>query len=121
MTTEPTVPEAMLEAAAKALHGHDRLDGEPDWDELQEWDRQSYKAAVAAVLAAALSVCEVREQYGWIHGEPGTDERREAWLGDRAKAEGEEHYWKGHKSADFRLARRLRIVTPADDVPGGER
>lgn len=65
MTTPPTpVPEVMIEAAAEALHQHDRFDGEPTWDELTEVDRRSYRAAAAPMLAAALAVCDVRECYG---------------------------------------------------------
>lgn len=123
MTTEPTVPEAMLEAAAKALHGYD--DCEPTWDNLDDpAERQVYRGAAAAALAAALSVCEVRtedqvrgyhtEGEEWIHGYPRDPERTPERLADMRRD--------GYINVGLR--RRLEIFTPwepVEDVPGGER
>ena len=133
--TQPTpIPEAMIKAAQEAdrLHivdvfpvgddawrcdcgasGDDQPIGGVAADEHHRWN---------AVFAAALATCEVHEQFGWVRGEPDTEDYRAAWHGDRAKAESEAHYWKGRFSPqrDFRLARRLKIVTPAEAFPAGE-
>lgn len=44
---------ADLEAAARGLFEHDRVPGEPPWEGLTEADRDSYRSAAGAVLAAA--------------------------------------------------------------------
>ena len=88
----PDLPPEMVEAAARATHEHDRMEslGEPDFDGLEEADRDSYRDFVRLILAAALSVCEVREEWGVIwHADDRDDascmsERRFGW---RHKAE----------------------------------
>jgi hypothetical protein len=61
--TEPldAIPAEVIEAAAAALHEHDRLEftGEPPWERLEESDRDSYRKSMAVALAAALSWREV--------------------------------------------------------------
>lgn len=100
MTTSTPIPEAMIEAAAKALHEYDRQDGEPGWDGLEPWDRNSYEMAVTRVLAAVLSLCESHTEWASEHTgdlksfpspyvmETGRDEwgariRVKAWREDR--------------------------------------
>lgn len=50
----------MVEAAARALHEHDRREyiNDPPWDGLDEQERESYRIAQRIALAAALGVCE---------------------------------------------------------------
>lgn len=53
-----TLPGGMVEAAARALHEHDRLEfpNDPLWDGLDDDRRDSYREAVTAVLSAALAI-----------------------------------------------------------------
>lgn len=59
----PPIPHAMVEAAARALHEHDRLDvlSEPPWEQLTDDERESYRTVQREALTAALDLCEVRE------------------------------------------------------------
>lgn len=61
-TPDVALPAAMVEAAARALYEHDRVPDHEDFDELQDWDQDSYRDAVKAVLTAALGVCKVEER-----------------------------------------------------------
>jgi len=64
----PELPAAMVEAAARALHEHDRIEiaGDPLWEALNEDDQDSYRAAVRAGLAAALSTCTIRKEWRYV-------------------------------------------------------
>lgn len=65
--TQPTpIPEAMIEAAALALHKLDNyLLDDPPWEHLTEDERDSYRRAAKATLAAALATCEATTHTEW--------------------------------------------------------
>lgn len=60
-TPDVALPATMIEAAARAWLAFFRDDEQ--WDELQPWDQDNYLEAARLALTAALSVCEVREQW----------------------------------------------------------
>lgn len=117
MPAEPTLPPAMVEAAARAIAesrieqvSPNRTDGSqwaspPVPDSLAEAWREVFRNAARAALAAALSVCEVREQWCVQLGDESgtwlrafTDRRfAESWI--RRNNEGE-------------LVRVVRFATP---------
>lgn len=101
------LPAAMIETAARALHEHDRLEEDPDFDDLQPWDQDSYRDSAQVVLAAAFGVCEVRPAWGCRF----TDDADTLWFPDRSTAEGRVAYW-----LETRLFYRLAITTPPEPV-----
>ncbi len=48
-----TVTDEIVEAAARADHAHGRLAHDPDWDDLNDTDRDSYRQAARSYLTAA--------------------------------------------------------------------
>ena len=62
-TPDVALPAAMIEAAARAWFAWFQVDQTVnEWDQLPPWDQDIYREAAARGLAAALGVCDVREE-----------------------------------------------------------
>lgn len=73
---------------------------------------------VRAILTAALSGCEVREEWGARIEFPGDSEALEYWRGPRSSAEATlQAHERGGFTTARSLVRRLVITTPAGEVP----
>jgi hypothetical protein len=123
--TEPldAIPAEMVEAAAKALHEHDRLEftGEKPWERLDESDRDSYRKSMAAALAAALSVGEVER---WIEYGHWSANKSYVWsCGPAAEDRHGDHciYPTTHVMAVTQLiladGTRVQIAAPWREIP----
>lgn len=111
------IPAAMVEAAARAVHEHGRLEfDEPEWEQLTDAARDSYRKAERLALVAALSVCQVRGEQGVrsvregdVFGQPGAMWSARSWLAARS-----------YSQPGAVLIRRLVITTPAQPVTDNE-
>lgn len=111
------IPAAMVEAAARVMYNADRPPGTDWWGTSSDPDeRAPYRVKAAGVLAAALGVCEVREEEGGrcardgdVFGQPGHAFSARSWLATRS-----------YSQPDAHLIRRLVITTPAQPVTEGE-
>jgi hypothetical protein len=123
----------MIEAGARALFNLDRQAGRDWWSGATPAQRGLYEAKFAAALAAALGVCDVREEWGtkiWVDG--GEDEAQDDFFAGscreiaqdrvrlhverRAANPPEEQVTARRWHGNARLIRRLSITTPAEPV-----
>lgn len=119
------IPAVMVEAAADAygdalmMCRYTQPGDEDDPDAPEDFaahDRGEDLKVMRAVLAAALGVCEVREEEGGrcardgdVFGQPGHAFSARSWLATRS-----------YSQPDAHLIRRLVITTPAQPVTEGE-
>lgn len=121
----------MREAAARAWYNLDHKAGTDWWAGASITERAIYLTKAECALAAALGVCEVREEYGtkiWVDDAEAQDDWfagscREIAM-DRVRLHAERRAanppseqvnarrWHGNA----RLIRRLHIATPAEQV-----
>lgn len=101
---EFVIPAALIEAAAIALHANDVECGdarrdETEWAHVPPSIQANYRRAGRAALAAALGVCQVREERVCQHGltMPGS--------------------YHSSRVDCSPMQRRLVITTPAEEVP----
>lgn len=120
------VPAEMVEAAARALHEHDRLEtlNEPAWEDIDVGDRASYREAAKAMLIAPFAVCRGHDEWGVAltpdddRGESGYTSEHGA---DRATAQrlmketNAHSRSRGHPER-ARLVQRTVFVTPWHEV-----
>lgn len=128
MSDTGNIPQAMIDAAARALHFEHNVTeagyllGSP-WHAETEESRDEYRASAAAILAAAFAECEVREEWRAVihYGRLDHAPTYTTWFADRTNAEAYLDLWRrgGHRDAGDHgeMERRLAILTPADDVP----
>lgn len=135
------MPPAMVEAAARSLCESHAQRNLPDWvmGAASPWDsppvppgavaawREGFRAQAREALAAALSVCEVREEWGYRslwsqvtapdpsnhHVVPGHADRERWLLHGREMAES---FVAEAESVPRSLIRRLVITTPAEEA-----
>lgn len=117
------VPEAMVQVAAAQLHLCDKAIGEEDFVER----RRHWQQTARKMVAAALSVCEAREDWGYVeHWSEyvgprgvGSPEDMEQWTVAEVTARrvvGGSNVHNVRRS----LIRRWVFTTPAEPVPDGE-
>lgn len=110
LLTPDQIPAVMVEAAAQAVHEHDRYGAgwsRADWNGLSEVQRDNYRRAERVALAAALALCQVREEWG-----RDTHSGERMWL--PSVEVGAPPLW-------MAVYRRLVITTPAEQITDTER
>ena len=117
--TDFELPAAMVEAGARRWWEILTVAPRTPWEERDEQDRQHDRDQVTLILAAALSVCEVRERWR-VTGHSLGEHRGEGWRQDADSLPDAlnvaQHYRVDHDARGVEIGRLLIVFTPAEQV-----